>query len=100
MGGADMGAGDTMLAPGVPVPGTKGAGAVACGPTRLRVCAKPCAGANIWLAAATSAAAAQRRNMLKSHPDITIFLGPNHGNFMPGRVRQGVWYSGRKTRFG
>jgi hypothetical protein len=86
-----MGAGVTIVAPGDPVAVVSDMLAVACGETRLRICANDGTGAKRTApiaAAAKTAATPQRRIALKPHPDIAFFLELNHGNFMPPAARQ------------
>jgi hypothetical protein len=70
------------------MPGASGAVAVACGDTRLRVCANACGSGKMTIPT-TATTAAQCRKTNKPHPDIAFFLDPNHGNFMPAVVRHG-----------
>jgi hypothetical protein len=73
-----------MLAPGDPVPGTGGAGAIDCGGASARICANDRAGVKSASAAAAQIAATPpRRKLPKPHPDIAFFLDHKGGNFMP-----------------
>jgi hypothetical protein len=89
IGAEFMGAGLMRLAPGDPPPWVSGALAVDCGESSMRVCAKPCPGAQ-RVAPTAAAATAQRQNTLNPHPAIAFLLGPNHGDFMLPAVRQGA----------
>jgi hypothetical protein len=81
------GVGVTMVAPGDPVPGVRGTAAVACGAMRPRACAQAGAsGARTNPTAATTPT--QMRKTFKSHPNVRLYLGLNHGNFMPRPVPQ------------
>ena len=73
-----------MVAPGEPVPGVSGTGAVACGASRLRICANASIGAKSATSKA-AAAMAQRRKLPRPHPDMPAFFDINRGNFKPDR---------------
>jgi hypothetical protein len=73
-----------MLAPGDPVPGGTGAGAMDCGGASARICANDRTGDKSASAvAAQIAATPPRRKLSKPHPDIAFFLDHKGGNFMP-----------------
>jgi len=85
------GPGETIEAPGDPVPVAGGAAAVDWGDTRLRIWANAGAQAkrkNPTAATAKAPRQKPRRDMSKTHPDIAIFVDPNRGNFKPLPARQ------------
>lgn len=81
-----------MVAPGGPGPGMSGAGAIACGAIRLRICANARFGAKRATGKA-AAAMAQRQKLLRPRPDMPTFFDVNRGNFKPERARRAPQHS-------
>ncbi len=96
--------------------GANSGGAGGCGGRRLRISAAPGAGANGTSAAtvktvakdlatdlakdlAKDLAASQRRNSLKTQPDIAVFVDPNRGEFKPARTPRPVLIAVRRMPY-